>query len=120
MTWLQEMCTPGRPVFWVILLVPNGLVFLWALVRALRIKWFLLVATASVLNIISPLMMYVIYVRGNGLNAPGTPDWFDGLAVILMTNAQTICLLVLVPVLIVCTRQMTSKNSSIGIGPPLA
>jgi len=114
------MCTPGRPVYWAILLVPNGLVFLWALVRALRIKWFLLVATASVLNIISPLMMYVIYVRGNGLNAPGTPDWFDGLAVILMTNAQTICLLVLVPVLIVCTRQMTSKNSSIGIGPPLA
>lgn len=111
-TWVQEICTPGRPLYWVILLVPNGLVFLWALSRALRIRWFLIVAAASVLNVIPPWMMYRIFIRNNGLEAPGTPHWFEIVAIILTTNAQTICLLLLVPVLIVCTKRMTGKKSS--------
>jgi hypothetical protein len=100
MTWFQEVFTPGRPLYWAMLCIPNGLVFLWAFAHTFRSRWFLLVCAAAMLNVLVPWMGQVVFIRNNGINAPGTPHWFDMLTAILWTNGQTICLLMLVPVLI--------------------
>ena len=105
MTLFHEVFTPGRPLYWVMLCVPNGLVLLWAVVKAFRYRRFLLVAAAAVLNVAPPWMMHLVFIRGNGLNAPDSPHWFIMLAVALAANVQTICLLLLLPVL---TRKSNS------------
>ena len=112
MTLFQEVFTPGRPLYWVMLCVPNALILLWAIARTLRNRWFLLVAAAAILNVLPHWMMHVIFIRGNGLNAPGTPHWFDVLAFALATNSQTICLVLLVPVLMFCTRRKEDQLSN--------
>ena len=99
MTLFQQVFTPGTPFYWAILCVPNGLILFWAIVQAFRNRWFLLVAAAAILNVVSPWMMHLVFIRGNGLNAPSTPHWFDVLAIALATNVQTVCLLLLLPVL---------------------
>ena len=112
MTLFQQVFTPGRPLYWAMLCVPNGLILLWAIAQAFRNRHFLLVAAASVLNVLLPWMMYVIFIRGNGPNAPGTPHWFDVLAVALATNVQTICLLLLFPLVMFCKQRKTGDQSS--------
>ena len=104
MTLFQEVLTPGKPLYWAMLCVPNGLVLLWAVVQAFRNRRFLLVAAASVLNVGTPWMMHLVFIRGNGLNAPDSPHWFILVAVALAANVQTICLLLLLPVLMSRTR----------------
>lgn len=112
MTFLQHILTPGQPLYWLMLCIPNSLVLVWAIKCALRTRWFILVGVAAVANMLAPWMTWVMFVRGNGLNAPGTPHWFNAVALILRTNAQTVCLLLLVPVLIVCRQRAVAKELS--------
>jgi len=93
MTVLQNILTPGRPLYWVMILLPNLAIVLLCAVKIRKHRAFLLVIIGALINIALPYGHMVVFYRNNGLNAPGVPDWCAWTLAALGANQATLILI---------------------------
>jgi hypothetical protein len=89
------------------ILVPNLVVALLAIL-SIRKHWaFLLVVIGAVINIAVPYWNMAVFNRSNGLNAPGVPDWCVWALAAVWTNQGT---LILILGLLTCSLVSNNKR----------
>jgi len=93
MTVLQNILTPGRPLYWVMILLPNLAIVLLCAVKIRKHRAFLLVIIGALINIALPYGHMVVFYRSNGLNAPDVPDWCAWTLVALGANQAALILI---------------------------
>lgn len=87
------------------IIIPNVIMLGTSIFYSMKHKAFLLLALAAVLNLGIPYGQMVIFNRGNGINAPGTPAWIVWTLGAFFVNQGTLILMLALAVAVGITRR---------------